>query len=354
MPVVTLRSHDGPWRKPAHLTKAYSPNLVGGEFSEVELRLYGVLRSCARPCNPSYLYSSYNTSGQTVPPFGERSKVVSEDARDRSLDELAKGLASGTLSRRKALHLMGAALLGGALASVPGVALAAPKPGSGRGGGGKSACAKYCQSLFGANTPAEQQCVSEGTAGTGPCFSCSPTTGCGPNFQKPTCTVTGQSYNCSTCQCECPSPQTVVDGACVDCPTSTTCAGSGGTLDPNTCECSCPSGAVCSGGHVCDPFDERDCVCPGGTRECGGRCVSTSCPEGQFLKFETCQCAPTGVCTAFYETCNSSCVCRPNESGQLLCAQASISSFAPRCTTSAECPGGAFCEAGLGVCVNEC
>jgi hypothetical protein len=40
--------------------------------------------------------------------------------REGSFDELAKGLAAGTLSRGKALRLMGAALVGGALASVPG------------------------------------------------------------------------------------------------------------------------------------------------------------------------------------------------------------------------------------------
>src|SRR5215210_1061647 len=43
---------------------------------------------------------------------------------ERSLDELAKGLASGTLSRGKAIRWMGGALLGAALASVPGVAWA--------------------------------------------------------------------------------------------------------------------------------------------------------------------------------------------------------------------------------------
>src|SRR5215218_10285042 len=41
-----------------------------------------------------------------------------------SLDELAKGLASGTLSRGKAIRWMGGALLGAGLASFPGVAWA--------------------------------------------------------------------------------------------------------------------------------------------------------------------------------------------------------------------------------------
>jgi hypothetical protein len=50
---------------------------------------------------------------------------MSPQARDHSFDELTRGLASGTLSRGKALRLMGAALLGGALAFTPKVAEAA-------------------------------------------------------------------------------------------------------------------------------------------------------------------------------------------------------------------------------------
>jgi hypothetical protein len=51
---------------------------------------------------------------------------MSPEARDHSFDELTRGLASGKLSRGKALRLMGAALVGGALASIPGIAEAAP------------------------------------------------------------------------------------------------------------------------------------------------------------------------------------------------------------------------------------
>jgi hypothetical protein len=51
---------------------------------------------------------------------------MSPEARESSFDELARGLASGRLSRRKALRLMGVALLGGVMASIPGAALAAP------------------------------------------------------------------------------------------------------------------------------------------------------------------------------------------------------------------------------------
>jgi hypothetical protein len=53
---------------------------------------------------------------------------MSPEAREHSFDELTRGLASGSISRGKALRLMGAALVGGVLASIPGVAMAKPKP----------------------------------------------------------------------------------------------------------------------------------------------------------------------------------------------------------------------------------
>ena len=43
---------------------------------------------------------------------------MSPEARERSFDALATEMASGTLSRGRALKLMGAALVGGALASL--------------------------------------------------------------------------------------------------------------------------------------------------------------------------------------------------------------------------------------------
>jgi hypothetical protein len=42
--------------------------------------------------------------------------------REGSFDDLAKGLPSGNFSRGKALKIMGAALVGGALAAFPGAA----------------------------------------------------------------------------------------------------------------------------------------------------------------------------------------------------------------------------------------
>ena len=58
---------------------------------------------------------------------------MGQETSNRTFDELASGLASGTLSRGKALRLMGAAILGGTLASIPGIAWGAKlKPGGAR------------------------------------------------------------------------------------------------------------------------------------------------------------------------------------------------------------------------------
>ena len=46
---------------------------------------------------------------------------MSQQTSNRSFDELTRGLASGSISRGKALRLMGAALVGGTLASVVGI-----------------------------------------------------------------------------------------------------------------------------------------------------------------------------------------------------------------------------------------
>jgi hypothetical protein len=83
---------------------------------------------------------------------------MSPEARERSFDELARGLASGSISRGKALRLMGAALVGGLLASMPGVAQAEPshcdcaegdqcckkRDGGGCCGAGESCCGGGC------------------------------------------------------------------------------------------------------------------------------------------------------------------------------------------------------------------
>ncbi len=76
-----------------------------------------------------------------------------------SFDELAKDVASGTLSRRKALRLLGAALVGGAFASMPGVAWAAK--------GGNRECVRCCKETYGPGRE-RGQCISAGARGECP------------------------------------------------------------------------------------------------------------------------------------------------------------------------------------------
>jgi hypothetical protein len=53
---------------------------------------------------------------------------MSPEVRERSFDDLARGLANGSISRGRALKLMGAALLGGTLSSVGIGGIAAADP----------------------------------------------------------------------------------------------------------------------------------------------------------------------------------------------------------------------------------
>jgi Stigma-specific protein, Stig1 len=119
---------------------------------------------------------------------------------ERSLDELAKGLATGTLSRGKAIRWMGGALLGAALASFPGVAWADDD----RCSEGQTRCGERCVNLqrnerhcgecF--NRCEEgQECV-EGVCSGGEPTCVSP--GCSPCNCGPVGTL-----NQSTCTCEC-------------------------------------------------------------------------------------------------------------------------------------------------------
>ncbi len=76
----------------------------------------------------SLLAEEGSTMG-TGDPLPEEAYHHQEDVtEEHSFDELAKGLADGGVSRRRALRLIGQALLGGVLASIPGVAWAHHKP----------------------------------------------------------------------------------------------------------------------------------------------------------------------------------------------------------------------------------
>src|SRR4051794_32487250 len=109
---------------------------------------------------------------------------MSPEARERSFDELAKGLASGEVSRRRAIRLMGAALLGGTLASLGfgGVAAAAP-PGCTHNG-------KPCKR--------DKQCCSGNCSSHGTCVGGAPG---GPLDCLPPCSPCTSSIQCCAGSC---------------------------------------------------------------------------------------------------------------------------------------------------------
>ena len=187
---------------------------------------------------------------------------------DHPLDSLARGLASGTVSRRKALRWMGSALVGAALTSIPGVAWAKPKP-------GKCNKDKQC--------PTGQVCVG------GQCEA-----------TCPPCTAPKVPNPANNCQCECPPPgpsqcndqvctpeQVCINGQCVPPDPSRTCT-------PETFGPGCNGDATCFCGvdvNVQAACYQETC---GETLACQPLlpCSSHSdCPTGTICGF-TSVCAP--------------------------------------------------------------
>ena len=155
---------------------------------------------------------------------------MSQQTTNRSFDELARALANGSLSRGKALRLMGGLLVGSALGSLPGVAWADDD----RCSEGQTRCGDRCVNL----QRNERHC--------GRCFNrCDEGEECVDGVcggGEPTCTP-------SSCPSKCACKDLVTGGqACVDpvgepvstceqCPTATFCVA---TLDPGTFECHGP------------------------------------------------------------------------------------------------------------------
>jgi hypothetical protein len=112
-----------------------------------------------------------------------------------NFDDLTKRL-SATTSRREAMRLLGGTLAAGAFGTLlPGRARAA--------GGGNSSCAHFCESVFGENTPAAEQCASDATKKRGLCYTCGPAS---PGGSQPICCPTNPdgtctSYSSATCFC---------------------------------------------------------------------------------------------------------------------------------------------------------
>lgn len=233
---------------------------------------------------------------------------------------------------------MGGALVGGLLASVPGVALANHKPRH-RGGGGASCpsgirCKRRC-------CPVEASCVGSGRNRA--CACPQGQTDCGGQCRD----LATDAANCGACGSACATGGSCVGGQC-QCPVGTTlCPANnscvqdcppGQTLDATSCRCEnagCPGGQeLCNGQCVStgcpsgQAFDPASCRCESdgggggcqeGTTPCGGECVQ-NCPSGQVLNTTTCACEPEGLCfdcspngneRSFRNPATGQCQCQP-------------------------------------------
>ncbi len=159
---------------------------------------------------------------------------MTEETREHSFDALAKGMASGTVSRGQALRLMGAALVGGTLASIPGIASAKPplRPNgrkckqssqcvSGNCAGGE--CSAFLRN--GETCIANEQCFSSNCSTDGVCSVGGG--GCPTNCSRHD-RADGTGTVCIDCSVGCPSGIT----DCSQCPEGTTCV-MGGTFAPD-------------------------------------------------------------------------------------------------------------------------
>src|SRR5215217_6560436 len=213
-------------------------------------------------------------------------------ARESFFDELARGLADGTLTRGKALRLMGAALLGGTLASLGMGGEAAGDPPECKRNG------KHCTS--------NNQCCSQNCSGV----SC----------QAQTTTTSTSTTSTSTT-----TPTTSTSTSTTPTSTTTMCLPNGGTCSANN---QCCSGR-CAGGMCAEP-------CPAGTvLLCNGTCAKT-CTSDADCTGCTFECAPEAASDPPRSLCSN-----PTD-------------FAAPCTTDCDCPSGQFCREFTGVGGNFC
>jgi Stigma-specific protein, Stig1 len=235
---------------------------------------------------------------------------------DRSLDDLARVLATSNVSRGRVLKIMGGALLGSVLASVPGMAWAACPEGQTRCG---------------------DRCVNLKT----------------------------NERHCGSCRNRCRSTQTCCGGRCVNLQTNerhcgrcyNRCAGGseeGDECVAGVCQGGCPSGTIECGTECCQTGET--CVngtcCPN-ARVCGTGTSVTCCAEGEECVRGVClgSCTPgtTGCCSgepgSCFELVGGGTVCARRGSCH---KDAAATQPIANCN---DCPPGSLCAVG-GDCPN--
>jgi Stigma-specific protein, Stig1 len=332
---------------------------------------------------------------------------VSQQSTSRSLDELAKGLATGHLSRGKALRWMGGALLGAALASFPGVAWA--NDDDDRCPEGQSRCGERCVNLrFNERHCGRcfNRCRSTQSCCNGRCVNLKRNENhCGSCFNR-----CGEGEECvrGVCEGTCPGTETAGDCTC-----AITCEGGSVSqfrcqeeVNPN-CVCTltieeegfcadqgpllgeCPPAAECSssddcaaanpgskciintccGFPVCAPpctptCAQNDSACSTSSDCCSGNCSNgTCCPPGS-VEVGNGACARSGGnsgCAGTGNNCTAAgcqgCVAEAGGGGTSYCRGSAALS---PCTSHADCGPGQFCGTsnpfgtGQGACYVGC
>jgi hypothetical protein len=153
---------------------------------------------------------------------------MSPVAREHSFDELTRGMASGSISRGKALRLMGAALVGGTLASLGIGEAAADPPGCKRNGKNctkdKVCCSGNCVNSTCSACPSDRVLLCNGTCAR----RCTSFADCGAG-----CEGCGGEISTGLQFCGRADPAQTRCSTCSDCPTGQFCHafGTGGICD---------------------------------------------------------------------------------------------------------------------------
>jgi len=270
---------------------------------------------------------------------------------EHSVDELAKGLATGTVSRGKALRMLGATLVGGMLASIPGAAWAA-KPGCASGVTCKGKCCAVgatCAKGAGGGCT----CPTGQTACNGQCVSLTTNQNCGSCGNA----CTG-AKSCQGGACACPQGQTDCGGVCRD--FATDVANCGGCnqacTPPANATATCADGQC---GFVCGTgYTAIGNSCCQNAQVCGSSCgcqTGQSCVDGQCVFPDMCDPGSGGGFCGPNPN-GDICACRREEvgTGRAVCIERSIEHCRPPCTSTSECPPHTVCVQLVGQTEGHC
>jgi hypothetical protein len=271
-------------------------------------------------------------------------------------DELARGLATNRLSRGRVLRVLGSALVGGALASVPGMAWTATNPKRCNPGDEGKLCAGNCGVCFQGRCEPTQQLCGEGLGVPGKpkrqltdpnhCTYCDPKTlNCTPPTKCAPCEVCFTNVGCRRSD----------DFYCSYVGNPQAPSGYTRTCDPATGLCSCDPDTEVPCKNICvakcippEKLNENTCLCEGlctFDEECDtGKCEI--CDEG----FCTPGCPPEECCGARCG-CSSPLTCCPAGPGgeQFRCVN--LQTAHNDCGSCGKgCPLGGSCVDGECVC----